>query len=44
MPEVLLEASTEVSVEVHTEMAKYMFISHHHDAGQNPNLLIAQSV
>jgi hypothetical protein len=36
----LLEASREVGLEVNTEKIKYMFVSHHHSTGKNPNFLI----
>jgi hypothetical protein len=36
----LLEASREVSLEVSIEKTKCMFMSSHHNAGQNNNLLI----
>jgi len=39
--ETLLEARTEVVVEVNTEKTKYMVVSHHHNAGQNHNSLTA---
>jgi hypothetical protein len=38
--EALLEASTEVGLEVNTQKIKYMVMSHHQNAGQNHNLLI----
>jgi hypothetical protein len=37
----LSEASREVGLEVNTEKTKYMVMSHHQNAGQNHNLLIA---
>jgi hypothetical protein len=36
-----LEASMEVRLEVNTEKAKYMFLTRHHNAGWNHNLLVA---
>jgi hypothetical protein len=33
-PEALLEASREVGLEVNTKKTKYMFMSHHQNAGQ----------
>jgi len=39
--EALLEASREVGLEVYTEKSKYMVVSHHQNAGQYHNLLIA---
>jgi hypothetical protein len=39
--EALLEASREVCLEESTEKTKYMVVSHHQNAGQNHNLLIA---
>jgi len=37
----LLEASTEVGLQVDTEGTKYKFMSRHQSAGQNQTLLIA---
>jgi hypothetical protein len=39
--EPLLEASTEVGLEIHPEKTKCMFGSHHQSAGRNHNLLTA---
>jgi len=39
--EALLDTSREVSLEVNTEKAKYMFMSHHHTEGQNHYIKIA---
>jgi len=39
--ETLLEASTEVNLEVNNKKIKYMVVSCHQNAGQNNNLLIA---
>jgi hypothetical protein len=39
--ETLIGASKEVGLEVNTEKAKYMLISHHENAGQNHNIKIA---
>jgi hypothetical protein len=38
----MLEAGWEVGLEVNTERNKYMVISHHWNAGQNHNLVIAK--
>jgi hypothetical protein len=39
--EALLDAKGVVCLEVNTEKTKYMVMSHHQNAGQNHNLLIA---
>jgi hypothetical protein len=39
--EPLLDASKEVGLEVNTEKAKYMLLSHHQHAGQNHDIEIA---
>jgi hypothetical protein len=39
--ETLLQASTEVSLEVNTKKTKYMVVSHYQNVGQNHSLLIA---
>jgi len=39
--EALLKASREVGLQVNTEETKYIVMSHHQNAGQNHNLLIA---
>jgi hypothetical protein len=36
---VLLEASSEVGLEVNTDETKYIVVSRHHNAGQNRNLV-----
>jgi hypothetical protein len=41
--EALLEARTEVDLEVNTEKTKYMVVSHDQKVGQNHNLLIANN-
>lgn len=38
--ETLLDATREVCLEVNTVKAKYMFLSHHLNAGQNQNINI----
>jgi len=37
----LLEASRESGLEAYIENTKYIVVSHHHNVGQNYNLLIA---
>jgi adenine-specific DNA methylase len=37
----LIDASKEVGLEVNTEKTKYMLLSRHQNAGQNPNIKIA---
>jgi hypothetical protein len=39
--ETLIDASKEVGLEVNTEKAKYMLLSHHQNAGQNHDMKIA---
>jgi hypothetical protein len=39
--EVLVDASIEVGLEVNTEKFKYVFMSHHKNAGQNHNIKVA---
>jgi hypothetical protein len=39
--ETLTDASKEAGVEVNAEEIKYMLLSHHHDAGQNHDVKIA---
>jgi hypothetical protein len=39
--ETLIAASKEVGVEVNTEKAKYMLLSHHQNAGQNHGIKVA---
>jgi hypothetical protein len=39
--ETLIGASKDVGLEVNTEKTKYMFVSHHQNAGQNHNIKIA---
>jgi hypothetical protein len=36
----MVKTSREVGLEVNTETSNYMFVSRHHNAGQNHNLLI----
>jgi hypothetical protein len=38
--EVLLHVSKEVCLEVNTEKAKYMFMSHHRTTGQNHYIMV----
>jgi hypothetical protein len=39
--EALLQASSEIGLEVNTEKTKYMVMSRHQKVGQNHNLMIA---
>jgi hypothetical protein len=39
--ETLLQASRDIGLEVNTEKTRYMVISHHQNAGENHNFLIA---
>jgi hypothetical protein len=39
--ETLLEASTDVGLEINTEKTKYMIISRHSNSGHNQNIRIA---
>jgi hypothetical protein len=37
----LLDASKEICLEVSAEKIKYMFVSHHQNAGEKHNLMVA---
>jgi len=41
--EALLQASREVGLEVNIEKLKYMFMSHHQNAGQYHNLMLLKA-
>jgi thiaminase len=42
--EALLQPIREAVLEVNTEKTKYMFVSHHQNAGQNHNLMVAAAL
>jgi hypothetical protein len=39
--ETLLEASSDVGLEINAEMTKYVIVSHHPNSGQNQNIRVA---